>query len=301
VPRGLTAAAQTGILMKKTVSISKPLLIVLIIIAAAAVICVLYGFLIEPKMLIKKRFSVDFENGAAVELTEGENPAHRLKIVTLSDIHFGFGTPLSYVEKLVEKANAETPDLIFFTGDLKTRSTYLDKRIPEAVEVLSKLNAKYGKFAVYGNHDTFFGFADIMEKSGFTLLTNDGVNLEINGETVFIGGINSLSLTPNAEKTLKDYADPYITIILAHEPDLAYHFIGETENALILSGHLHGGQINLPVITKWWLTSGGEGNTMINGFYKNGGNQVFVSAGIGMSVLPARFNAPPQFEVIYIK
>jgi predicted MPP superfamily phosphohydrolase len=287
--------------MKKTIRLNKPLLITLLIVAAAALLCILYGFLVEPKMLVKKRYSVDLESGTVTSLTDSENPAHRLKIVTLSDLHIGFGTPISYVRNLVNQVNAETPDLIFFTGDLKTRSTYLDNRIPEAVDALSKLDAKYGKFAVYGNHDTFFGYSDIMKKSGFTLLTNDGVNLDINGETVFIGGINSLILTPDTEKTLKNYYDPDISIILAHEPDLAYNFIGETENALILSGHLHGGQINLPVITKWWLTSGGKGNTMINGFYRSGENNVFVSAGIGMSVIPARFNSPPQFEVIFIQ
>jgi predicted MPP superfamily phosphohydrolase len=288
-------------LNKNPEKLKKAVRIAFIIIAAAAAICILYGFLVEPKLLFERRFSLDLENGEVAELTQTDDPAHRLKIVTLADLHIGYGTPISYIEKLVSEVNAEAPDLILFTGDLKTRSTYLDKRIPEAIAALSKLEAKYGKFAVYGNHDTFSAFSEIMKKSGFTLLTNDGENLEINGQTVFIGGVNSLSLSPNAEKAIKNYKNPDIGIILAHEPDLAREFSGKTQNALILSGHLHGGQINLPILTKWWLTSGGKGNLMIDGFYNFGGNKVYVSSGIGMSVIPARFNAPPQFEVVYIK
>jgi predicted MPP superfamily phosphohydrolase len=274
---------------------------IVIAVAVIAAILLIYGFLIEPKMLITRRFSVDLENGSFAELTRSETPESRLKIITIADLHIGYGTPISYVEKLTEKINAEDPDLILFTGDLKTRSEYLSSREEKAIAALSKLNAKYGKFGVYGNHDTFAHFPEIMEKSGFTLLTNSGVNLDINSETVFIGGVNSLSLSPQPNKMMKDYSDPDIAIILAHEPDLALEFSDKTDNALILSGHMHGGQINIPFFTRWWITSGGKGNLMVDGFYKNGENTVFVSTGIGMSVMPMRFRVPPQFEVIYIK
>jgi predicted MPP superfamily phosphohydrolase len=283
----------------------KRIRIIVIVIAAIAAVLLVYGFLIEPKMLIMRRFEVDLDSGNFTELSENqaenETPESRLKIVTIADLHIGYGTPISYVEKLVEKVNAETPDVILFTGDLKTRSEYLDGHEAEAVAALSKLTAKYGKFGVYGNHDTFANFPDIMEESGFTLLTNSGQTLEINGETVFIGGVNSLSLSPSPDKMMKSYTDPDIAVILAHEPDLALEFNEKTDNALILSGHMHGGQIDIPFFTRWWITSGGKGNLMVDGFYQSGRNTVFVSTGIGMSVMPMRFRVPPQVEVIYVK
>jgi predicted MPP superfamily phosphohydrolase len=316
----------------------KKIRIIFIIIAAIAAVIMFYGFLIEPKMLIERRFWVDLESGSFAEVggfacgaakaeakcddsigaprrgleehqtseTIAEQvyppgaPA-RLKIVTIADLHIGYGTPISYVNKLVEEINAESPDLILFTGDLKTRTTYLERHSEEAVAALSNLSAKYGKFAVYGNHDTFPAFADIMEESGFTLLTNSGRTLDVGGEKVFLGGINSLSLSPQIDKTLRSYEDPDITIILAHEPDLSAEFNGRTENALILSGHIHGGQIDIPILTRWFITSGGKGNLFVDGFYKSGDNTVFVSTGIGMSAIPMRFRVPPQFEVIYIR
>jgi predicted MPP superfamily phosphohydrolase len=283
----------------------KRIRIIVIIIVAIAAVLLIYGFLIEPKMLLVRHFSVDLEGGNFAELSEteaeNETPDSRLKIVTIADLHIGYGTPISYVNKLVEKVNKETPDVILFTGDLKTRSEYLDKREAEAVAALSKLTAKYGKFAVYGNHDTFARYPDIMEASGFTLLTNSGQTLDINGEEVFIGGVNSLSLSPRPDKMLSTYNDPDIAIILAHEPDLALEFQDKTDNVLILSGHMHGGQIDIPFLTRWWITSGGKGNLMVDGFYENGDNTVFVSTGIGMSVMPMRFRVPPQVEVIYVK
>jgi predicted MPP superfamily phosphohydrolase len=279
----------------------KKIRIIFFIVAAVAAVILFYGFLIEPKMLITRRFSIDLESGNFAELSEGETPDSSVKIVTIADLHIGYGTPISYTEKLVEKVNAESPDLILFTGDLKTRSSYLDNREKEAVEALSKLTAKYGKFGVYGNHDTFSSFPKIMKESGFTLLTNAGKTLSVGGEEVFVGGVNSLALSPQIDKTLRSYEDPDITIILAHEPDLALEFDGKTENALILSGHMHGGQIDIPFLTRWWITSGGHGNLFVDGFYESGENTIFVSTGIGMSVIPMRFRVPPQFEVIYIE
>jgi predicted MPP superfamily phosphohydrolase len=279
----------------------KKIRIVFFIVAAIAAIILIYGFLIEPKMLITRRFEVNLESGSFAELSEDETPESSLKIVTIADLHIGYGTPISYTEKLVEKINAENPDLILFTGDLKTRSSYLDNREKEATQTLSKLTATYGKFGVYGNHDTFSSFEEIMEESGFTLLTNAGKTLTIDGEEVFIGGVNSLMLSPQVDKTLRSYESPDIAIILAHEPDLAAEFNGKTENALILSGHMHGGQIDIPFLTRWWITSGGKGNLFVDGFYESGENTVFVSTGIGMSVMPMRFRVPPQFEVIYIE
>jgi predicted MPP superfamily phosphohydrolase len=283
----------------------KRIRIALIVIAAIAAVLLIYGFFIEPKMLFVRRFSVDLEGGNFAEIseTEAENeaPESRLKIVTIADLHIGYGTPISYVNKLVEKVNVQSPDLILFTGDLKTRSEYMDKREAEAVAALSKLTAKYGKFAVYGNHDTFARYPDVMEGSGFTLLTNSGQTLDINGEEVFIGGVNSLSLSPRPDKMMSSYKNPDIAIILAHEPDLALEFTDKADNALILSGHMHGGQIDIPLFTRWWITSGGKGNLMVDGFYENGKNTVFVSTGIGMSAIPMRFRVPPQVEVIYVR
>jgi predicted MPP superfamily phosphohydrolase len=284
----------------------KTLRIIFIVIAAGAAVILIYGVFIEPRMLIKRRFSVDLQNGSYAELSENETCDSKLKIITIADLHIGYGTPMSYVRKLVAEINAESPDLILFTGDFKTRSAYLDRRVFEATEAMSGLTATYGKFAVHGNHDTFAAFTEIMEKSGFTILTNDSVTITINGETVFIGGVNSRSLSPNPEKMMKGYTDkgtgetPDIAIILAHEPDLAKEFDDRADNALILSGHIHGGQINIPFLTKWFVTSGGKGNLMTDGFYESDGNTVFVSTGIGMSAFPMRFRVPPQFEVIYI-
>jgi predicted MPP superfamily phosphohydrolase len=287
--------------MIKKLTKKKAFRIIAAVLIAAALVLFIDGVFIEPSTLIERRFSVDLENNSYTELTTDETPESRLKIVTIADLHIGFGTPLSYVKKLTDEINAENPDLILFTGDLKTRSTYLDRRILKATEILSSLSAKYGKFAVYGNHDTFPAFAEIMEKSGFTLLTNDGETLLINGEEVFVGGVNSLALSPRPDKVLSRMGDPDIAIILAHEPDLAAEFSGVTEDALILSGHLHGGQIRIPFLTEWYITSGGKGNLMNDGFYESGDNTVFVSTGIGMSVIPVRIGVPPQFEVIYIQ
>ena len=162
----------------------------------------------------------------------------RLTIVHLSDIHLSNHTRLSWVESMVEKTNALSPDLIVFTGDLI--DVHPD-HIPEHIQALSKLEARYGKFAVSGNHDVMMGietFYNLCETLGFVCLDHQQVQVE----GLQLVGMPDELLHYKTLPVIDQTADHGPVIFLKHRPTR----FAEAVNAgvhLQLSGHSHKGQM----------------------------------------------------------
>ena len=101
-----------------------------------------------------------------------------LKIVHISDIHYGRITFIKELNELVNKVNKTKPDIIIFTGDLIDQDTKITNEDADKISsVLSKMNANVGKYAINGNHDFYLKNWDlIIENSGFKIL-NDTYDL----------------------------------------------------------------------------------------------------------------------------
>lgn len=223
-----------------------------------------------------------------------------LKIVHFSDLHYLRVTNKEKLKQIVEEINLINPDIVFFTGDLIDKDFNLNaKEETELIELLSNINSKYGKYSIIGNHDHIKEINDIeniYNNSNFNLLQNNyDIIYSPNNDKIFIGGLDTYSYDKaDIDKTMQYFNendDITYKIILLHEPDYTDTILNKYDINLILSGHSHNGQINIPYIKKLFLPYGSKK------YYKNhyhiNNTDLYISSGIGLSRLNMRlFNKP---------
>ncbi len=276
--------------------IFRGILIGVVILLVVVIFLGIYSLKIEPSLLISKDYEL---NSNQVEGTE------TVKVVQFSDVHLGEFYSLEQLEKVVEKINAKNPDIIVFTGDLIDNASQYDE-IHKVSEVLSKLEGKLGKYAVYGNHDYGGGaerfYENIMEESGFKVLVNESETLNLNNNKKFnISGVDDVLLGgPQVEATMKNVGEDSYNLMLMHEPDYIDNF-KEYPLDLVLSGHSHGGQVYIPFYGTLIDTTYAEKYS--RGFYdidNERGSKLYVNTGIGNTKLPVRFGNIPNISVFEI-
>ncbi|WP_430786256.1 metallophosphoesterase [Virgibacillus flavescens] len=220
------------------------------------------------------------------------------KIVQFSDTHIGFHYSIEQLEKLVKTINEQNPDIIVFTGDLVDAPNDYNWNTP-LTRILGSLKAKYAKYWIYGNHD-HGGYGtnivkNVMDQSGFKLLQNQHVTINIEQESFVLAGIDDVMLgDPNLEKALKQTDSSLFTMLLAHEPDFADRAV-EYSVDVQLSGHSHGGQVRLPIIGHLYTPMYAE--KYVQGKHQIGNLTLFVTKGIGTTRLPYRFLCKPEIYV----
>ncbi len=270
-------------------------MLVKIVLLLMILICLLigYAFKIEPTRTVINTYDLNEDKGESV------------KVAQISDIQVSETYTIEELNGLVQKVNKLSPDIIVFTGDLfENFSAYQPKQ--QVTESLSKLKAPLGKYAIWGNRDYGGGavriYEDVLTNSGFTLLKNSGVNVTVsNGKKLFIGGLDDGLLgNPDIDHMLAEMeTDSDYEIVLMHEPDLA-DLLKDTSVDLLLAGHSHGGQVQIPFIKTVTTALAEKYN---DGFYtinNSNGMQLYVNTGIGTSRIPARFMVPPEISVFNI-
>jgi len=221
-----------------------------------------------------------------------------LRIVQLSDIHHGLFLPFHAVLDAVEMANRLQPDVIALTGDFVT---YSRAYIEPVAAILGTLRARHGVFAVLGNHDFRVDAAEVtraLHRHGVEVLRNRHTQLRSAGQSLPIAGIDDLWYGADLPRALRGIRPGAPTILLSHNPKIirraAHYQVG-----LVLSGHTHGGQINLPFAGTVFGRSP-ERMRYKSGWDRLGPTQIYVSRGIGTVVLPVRVRCPaeiPQFHL----
>ncbi|MFB9762101.1 metallophosphoesterase [Ectobacillus funiculus] len=254
-----------------------------------------YARHIEPSLLVVTRHSI-------------RSPLipksfHGMKIVQFSDLHLGYYYSLPRLAKVVNRINQEKADIVFFTGDLidDQRSCPFTSRI---APILQRIHAPFGKYCIYGNHDHGgYGtelYKVIMNESGFILLQNSEQRIRlVDGSEIAILGIDDMMLgNPKLEQTLRLARQELYTIVLVHEPDAA-SVIAQYPVNLQLSGHSHGGQVQLPIIGP--VITPPLAKKYIEGFYTVSNLTVYVNRGLGMTRVPFRFFAQPEITVFTLQ
>lgn len=260
-----------------------------------AIVFYIYARLIEPVLL-----TVQYENIYSNLLSDKND----IKIIQFSDAHISEFFDVNNLKKTVYKINNENPHIVVFTGDLLEQYNEYENKdnIHEIWKVLSEINAPLGKYAVYGNHDYGGGaeraYKQIMENSGFKLLLNEKIRIDEHNINI-IGMDDSIFGTFNKEVIISYLDEDYFNIILSHEPDVAEHFF-EYNADLFLTGHSHGGQINLPFInyTPPLAQKYKRGMYDIHNYRQT---KVYVNVGLGTSQIPMRFMAAPELTVFTLR
>ena len=251
----------------------------------------IYGRYVGTDGLVTKEYTIN---------TNIDESFNNLKIVHFSDLHYLRITDVNVLKNVVDEINLINPDIVFFTGDLIDKDFKLkDKDKDNLINMLSNIKAKYGKYAIIGNHDHIKDeelFKEIYSSSGFSLLQN---NYDIiygnNNDKLFIGGTDTYTFDEadisKIMEYFKDNEDISYKIILCHEPDYIDKIVKDYDIDLVLSGHSHNGQINIPFIKKYFLPKGSR--KYYDNYYKVKDTDLYVSSGIGVSRLNLRmFNKP---------
>ena len=278
-------------------------IIIFFVILTLTIICILlYSRFIATKNIQVHEYKIVNKNF--------NNEYHGLKIVHISDIHYGRITFEKELNELVKKVNKTKPDIIIFTGDLVDQDTKMtNEKADKVASILSKLEARIGKYAINGNHDFYYEDWDlIIENSDFTNLNDkiETIYLEKDRYILLSGmSTNSYGKTPINEKLKesteflkekKDDEKPIYSILLMHEPDYIDDVNLNNYN-LVLSGHSHNGQIRIPFIGALKSSLPKGSRKYYDTYYKVKNTDLYISNGIGTSTVNFRLFNRPSFNL----
>jgi predicted MPP superfamily phosphohydrolase len=222
-----------------------------------------------------------------------------IRVALLADVHVQ-GPDLSpaRMAQIAAQVNAQKPDLILIAGDF-SGDRALSTRLYSEAEIaasLEGLTAPLGVYAVLGNHDHWRdgpAMRRAVSAAGIPVLANQAVRagpLTIAGaDDIHTGNADVAALTRSAA------ALPGPTVVLSHSPDIVPRL--PPRFGLVLAGHTHCGQIVLPLVG-YLATASRYGERYACGMVRETRRTTIVSAGLGTSVLPFRFGAPPDFWIV---
>ena len=225
-----------------------------------------------------------------------------IKLIQLTDLHIReIKTYHNWIAKRIKK---EDPDLLCFTGDSINRPGQL-----ALLETFLKIiPIEIPKVVIMGNKEydgkiTHEAYRELFEKFNGQLLVNESMSLEKNGRKLNIVGIDDfLKGSPDYKMAVNDLDKSLETVILNHCPQYRdtidiFNRDLKVNIKLILSGHTHGGQIQ--IIGKAFYKPGGSGR-YLNGWYKSDESLMYVSKGVGTSYIPIRFGARAEVPIFYL-
>ena len=244
-----------------------------------------------------------------------------LKIVQISDIHLGSWLSKSAMENFVNEINGLNPDLLFFTGDMVTLTS---NEMRPFLEDFKKINARFGIFAILGNHDYGSYVRGISKEDqdldlkrlcsfyyqiGWQLLRNQSVEIEIDSSSIAIIGVENWSKyskhfpsSGDLELAMDGVEDIPFQLLLSHDPT---HWDSEVSIDypsidLTLSGHTHAAQFGIDCCG-FKLSPSALMFPHWSGLYKNNEQYLYVNIGAGSVGFPGRIGMRPEITLLELK
>jgi len=226
-----------------------------------------------------------------------------LVVAHLSDLHMrGYGGRERQVLKLLAEAR---PNLIVMTGDFTLEGSD-PAPIQQFLGDLRDLQPTFGIWAVLGNHDHWYPLAPddealrrFFSEAGVALLVNEGGRIGKGEDTLSLIGVDDpFSGYANLTESLRGMHRTPFAILLTHSPEI-FVKADLAKFDLVLAGHTHGGQVRLPGVGALWLPRGSEG--FESGWFYGQFAQMYVTRGVGTSILPVRFLCRPEIALITLK
>ena len=221
-----------------------------------------------------------------------------LRVVHLSDVHHGPFTGREQIERAVEAANSLQPDLVALTGDYVSHER---EYVQPCAEMLGRLRARRGVYAVLGNHDNWVDaelVTDLFRAEGIRVLKNEGLRFEEAGASFWLAGVDDTMVgLEDLPLALAGSRADEMKLLLAHNPVILRR-AARAGVDLVLSGHTHGGQVT-------WRpersASGRVRRRILRGLGRRGETQIYVTRGLGTVVLPVRYGCPPEVSLLTLR
>lgn len=284
---------------KKTHKWLKRFFLIFFILFVIIIVFLLYSRFVATKGIEIKEYRI-------VDSKLSDN-FYGLKVVHLSDLHYGTTFTKEELKELVDKVNLTKPDIIIFTGDLIDRKATIDnddlERLTKSFQAMS---ATIGKYAVSGDQDQD-RFSVALSNSDFNILSDsyDLIYQENNIPLLIAGVTSSLNANESIDKRVassidylnslgEDAIKPSYKILLLHEPD----YIDDVDTSyfdLALAGHSNGGLIRLPYFGGLFLPNGAKKYSASS--YQLNNTKLYISSGIGTTGMKFRFNNKPSFNL----
>lgn len=288
---------------------------IILVLFAGCLAALFYSYFIEPHRMVinEKEIKID-----------GLDPAFDgLRIVVISDLHAGsHGVDEARIQKLVPIVNNLNADVVVLLGDFVSqryeRKPLNERGLKMPVENMSEslkgITARGGVFAVLGNHDGWYNnksVKDALKSVGIVVLENEVAFVERHSRKLrFFGMRDHLHMGSwrtfdrTMQQAIGSYEQTGDIIVLQHSPDVfpvinAHKTFGDSFK-LMLAGHTHGGQIWLPIVGRPVVPSS-FGQKYAAGHIHENGKDLFVTTGIGTSILPFRFMVPPEIAVVTLR
>lgn len=226
-----------------------------------------------------------------------------LRIAVLADLHTG--SPWNgetNLRRVVEETNRAAPDLVLVAGDLVIQSVAGGDFVPPEASgaILASLDAP--TYAVLGNHDWWLDGPRVMgalRGAGVTVLEDSAAALAAGGHPFWLAGISDFWEAPHdVDRALSAVPPEAPVLAFTHNPDVFPEVPARV--ALTVAGHTHGGQVAFPLVGRPVVPSE-YGERYALGHVREGGRDLFVSTGVGTSILPVRFRVPPEVTVLTLR
>ncbi len=253
-----------------------------------------WAFVIEPA-----RLTVDSQT---LSVKGWPLALNGLRVVLASDLHIGAPhIGADKLPKLVALINEQQPDLILLAGDFVVGDEIGASQVaPETIAAgLRGLRARLGVWAVLGNHDWWTdgpGMRKALENNGIKVLENSATRFTDKGEAFWLIGLGDhFTNHTDLKGALTQVTDDAPALALTHSPDV---FPSLPDRILLtFAGHTHGGQVWLPFLGRPVIPSA-YGQRYATGHIQEGARHLFVTNGVGTSILPVRFLVPPEITVL---
>jgi predicted MPP superfamily phosphohydrolase len=225
-----------------------------------------------------------------------------LRLVQLSDVHVGTYVGDYELVRGLGLVRDARPDMIVMTGDLVDHDARYATRLGQFVRTLADLEPRFGLHAIPGNHDYYAGVDTVLaaaRAAGANVLVNGHTSIGDAGGRFALLGVDDvwarrdgLGVGPDLDAALRDVPGEQAKILLCHNPVFFPEARGRV--ALQLSGHTHGGQVNLGFRPADLVLP------YVHGEYVEEGSRLYVNRGFGTAGPPSRVDAPPEVTVVVL-
>jgi len=247
-----------------------------------------YARFIEPHLIQVKT--------TRYQINQDKSLDKPVRIALIADLHIGlFSGRERQLKQIVAKLNQQQPDLVVVAGDWTYEP---EDKLTQELAVLQDIQAPV--YSVNGNHDEQYPGPPIQELLQHALMANNVIDIEgqiVEFDEFRLIGIGDLWAGKADMRFLPDLPQDKPWVILSHNPDTVDMVPQLPKRPLMLSGHTHGGQVELPWLTDYVMkrvSSLGHKK----GLYRHEHADVFVTVGTGLVGVPFRFRVPPTIDII---